>query len=291
MSIPSRHIHLDPVGGIAGDMFIAAMLDALPEIEPFVLAEIEAVLPPDRARATLIRGKSGGMAVSRFAVEISEKQPIHRAATHHHHTHCPDEYFTSLVKRIEKATISSETQRHALAILTLIAQAESRMHDLPLDEVHFHELADWDSLADVVGAGAIIGALGGTGWSIGPLPLGSGLVKTAHGFLPVPAPATAVLLEGLSVVEDGIGGERVTPTGAAIAAHLHDGLTRAPPASAVMGRQGMGGGTRDLPDRPNVLRALVLETASAEPEALPMAHNEEPHSNVEENIRLAREAS
>lgn len=254
MSTRARHIHLDPVGGIAGDMFIAALLDALPELKSLVLAEIAAVVPAARATAALVAGKSKGMAVQRFTVTVA---PDDHAGHHHHHHHAED--FRSLARRIDNAAINAETRRHALGILTRIAEVEARMHAVPLDQVHFHELADWDSLADVVGAGAIIGALPNTGWSIGPLPLGGGLVKTAHGRLPVPAPATSALLDGLPVTDDGISGERVTPTGAAIAAHLYDGMVCPRPDLARMGAQGMGAGTRDLPDRPNVLRALVLD--------------------------------
>lgn len=284
MSGPRRHIHLDPVGGIAGDMFIAALLDALPDLKDHVLSEIAAVVPAESAKAGLERGKSGGMAVLRFKVAVVGKAGAHPGAGHHPHDHVhdhhhgqphhdhehahPAEDFRSIVGRLERADLATETRRHALGILTRIAEAESRMHAVPLDKVHFHELADWDSVADVVGAGAILGALGETSWSIGPLPLGGGLVKTAHGRLPVPAPATTVLLEGLPVTDDGVAGERVTPTGAAIAAHLHDGLLRPRPKQARMGPQGMGAGTRNLPDRPNILRALVLDPAQGQAAAL-----------------------
>jgi uncharacterized protein (DUF111 family) len=124
--------------------------------------------------------------------------------------------------------------------------------------VHFHELADWDSFADVVAAAWLIDRLAVESWSCGPLPLGSGRVRGTHGVLPVPAPATALLLEGLPVIDDGIGGERVTPTGAAILKHLqpapHAGEGR-------IARAGMGFGTRLLDGVPNLLRALVLAPA------------------------------
>lgn len=270
MSAPARHIHLDPVGGLAGDMFISAMLDALPELEPLVLSEIAAVLPEGRADAALERGQSSSMAVLRFKVRTRDHaHPHDHDHGHHHHHHHPHDPaaetdYRAMCARIEAAAIGRQTRRHALGILTRIAEAEARVHGLPLERVHFHELADWDSLADVVGAGAIFGALDGASWSLGPLPLGGGLVRTAHGRLPVPAPATALLLEGLTVTDDGVPGERVTPTGAAIAAHMHDGLVLDRPARAVMGAVGMGAGTRSLPDRPNILRAFVLHVPGDE---------------------------
>ena len=103
---------------------------------------------------------------------------------------------------------------------------------MPVDEVHFHELADWDSIADIVGAAWLIEALGALSFSSAPLPQGSGRIATAHGALPVPAPATALLLEGMAVFDDGIPGERVTPTGAAILRHLAVGRSCRPERGA-----------------------------------------------------------
>jgi len=126
--------------------------------------------------------------------------------------------------------------------------------------VQFHEIADWDSLMDVVAAGSLAAALEKATFSVSELPRGSGLVRTRHGLLPVPAPATAALLVGFRWRDDGIGGERVTPTGAAVLRHLV-GLQFAErrPAPGRLAAIGTGAGTRDLPGMPNVLRVLVLE--------------------------------
>jgi uncharacterized protein (DUF111 family) len=131
--------------------------------------------------------------------------------------------------------------------------------------VHFHELADWDSLLDIVAAGCIAAALEGAQWTASAPPLGGGTVRTAHGLLPVPAPATSHLLTGYPWRDDGMGGERVTPTGAAILRHL------VPPAACAArhsaGRLtavGCGAGTRELPGTANVVRALVFERSPAD---------------------------
>jgi len=103
-----------------------------------------------------------------------------------------------------------------VAIFTLLAEAEGRVHGVPPDEVAFHEVGAWDSIADVVAAASLIERCGARSWSCGSVPLGRGLVKTAHGLLPVPAPATARILEGFSTHVDEQPGERATPTGALV---------------------------------------------------------------------------
>lgn len=273
------HLHLDAVGGAAGDMFVAAMLDAFPGLHGRVEADAAAVLPPEAGRAMLARGMSGGMAVQRFFLRTPEGNPHHgHGHSHDHglahdHDHDHDHAHTTyaaLRARIEDATLSPGTARHACAILERLALAEAAAHDMPVEEVHFHELADWDSLMDVVAAGSIAAALEGAGWSVSPLPLGAGMVKTAHGMLPVPAPATLRILDGFDWRDDGVAGERVTPTGAAILAHLvtRPGATR--PGGRLVG-SGMGAGTRDLPDRPNVLRVSAFATHGAARDVAPPA--------------------
>ncbi|WP_282602924.1 LarC family nickel insertion protein [Paracoccus sp. PARArs4] len=251
-----RHLHLDPLGGIAGDMFVAAMLDAFPDLTDRVLADVAAVLPHDAGTARLERGMSRGMSVLRFGLHGGHAHDHHH---HHHHDHATT--YAALRDRIGAAPLSEGTAHHACAILHLIALAEAAAHDLPLEKVHFHELADWDSLMDVVAAGSIVAALADATWSCAPLPLGGGTICTAHGILPVPAPATARILQGYDWIDDGIGGERVTPTGAAILAHVTGGRPAPTPPGGRMGATGMGAGTRDLPDRPNVLRVTTFDIA------------------------------
>ena len=122
--------------------------------------------------------------------------------------------------RLAGAALPDAVRTRAVAILDLLIDAEARVHGRPPEHVHFHELAGWDSVADIAGAAWLIEAVGPAGWSVGPLPAGSGRVETAHGPLPVPPPAVTLLLEGYPMIDDGRPGERVTPTGAAILRHL-----------------------------------------------------------------------
>ncbi|WP_325063081.1 nickel pincer cofactor biosynthesis protein LarC [Halovulum marinum] len=247
-----RYIHLTPLGGIAGDMFAAAMLDALPALRAPVLDAVAAVLPGG-GHGRLEPAISGGLSGSRFVVA----PPADRAPRHY-----PD-----LAAMIAAAPLPAGTREHAGVMLRRLAEAEAAVHGIAPEKVHFHEIADWDTLADLVAAGRILDALGDAVWTLDPLPLGGGLVRTQHGPLPVPAPATARMLTGLPVHDDGIGGERVTPTGAAIAAHLHGlGAAAATPAAGLLAATGYGAGTRDLPGLANVLVVRIVEAQPDAPE-------------------------
>lgn len=243
-------IQLDAVGGIAGDMFVAAMVDALPALRARVLADAASVLP--FGAPVLEAGTSGGLRCLRFGLAGQEDAP-----PAHEHTHAA---FRDMVARIETARLAEGTAVQAVAILRHLAVAEAAIHGVAVEDVHFHEIGDWDSLMDVTAAGSIAAALADARWCVSELPRGGGLVRTQHGLLPVPAPATARLLEGFTWRDDGISGERVTPTGAAILRHL---VTA--PGMRVRGTlraSGTGAGTRELPGQPNVLRVAVYEDAT-----------------------------
>ena len=256
----SLAIHLDLVGGLSGDMFVAAMIDALPALADPVLAELAAVQPAGAAEPVFVTATSGGLRARRFGL-ATPNTPSHA------HAGTP---YVALRQRITDAPLSAPTRTHALALLALLADAEAHVHGISVDAVHFHELADWDSLLDIVAAGYIAAKLEGAHWSASAPPLGNGIVRTEHGLLPVPAPATSRLLEGYPWHDDGIGGERVTPTGAAILRHL------VPPAACATRREsgrliatGCGAGTRELAGIANIVRALVFErSASAASDAV-----------------------
>ena len=274
--LPVRgHVHLDAVGGAAGDMFVAALLDALPGLRSRVFDDLAAVLPDGVGRPELTEGLSGAMAVRRFGLVGAAVAAPAAAATHRHHhgeaheqggepghrvsdgEHAHGTRFVDLSARIVAAPLHAGTAAQSVAILRRLAEAESRVHRVPLDEVHFHEVGDWDSLLDVVAAGSIAAALAGWTWSVSQLPRGGGLVRTRHGLLPVPAPATTELLAGFRWRDDGHPGERVTPTGAAVLAHLVTTPLMPLPSGLRLIASGMGAGTRELEGMPNVLRALV----------------------------------
>ena len=243
------HIHLDPVGGVAGDMFLAAVIDARPDLAEGALAAMAAAGLPAQGRPGFSEATGHGFRGRRFA--LADLPPRH------------DPRYPAIHDALEASALDPAVKARALDIYRLLAEAEANVHGTSLDQVHFHELAAWDTLADVTGAAHVIEHLAATGWSLSPLPLGAGRVKTAHGSLPVPAPATACLLEGFEVYDDGLPGERVTPTGAAILRHLAP-ATRMPSAPHRLCGQGFGFGTRTLPGTPNCLRLLVLAPDAGE---------------------------
>lgn len=196
--------------------------------------------------------------------------------------------FESIRSRLRDSSLPSRVRDHALQIFELLARAEGRVHGVAPDDVEFHEVGAWDSIADIVGAATLIDALDATRWTCSPVPLGSGRVHTAHGLLPVPTPATTYLLLGMPTLDDGVPGERVTPTGAAILRYLcpPTGNTRMPDRQArTLIASGTGFGSRELPGLSNHVRALCFEPSqagAAEPRQLHMIEFEVDDQSGEE---------
>ncbi|WP_449411500.1 LarC family nickel insertion protein [Methylobacterium komagatae] len=204
----------------------------------------------------------------------------HHHGDHHHphdHSHDPahhvhgHRHWAEIRDGLRRADLTPEVTHHALAIFGHLAEAEARVHGIPVDEVAFHEVGAWDSIADIVAAAHLVAAIAASAWTVSALPLGGGRVKTQHGPLPVPAPATTLLLDGFAMVDDGIDGERVTPTGAAILRHLCGGRTSRAAGTRVLARSGTGFGGRRLPGISNCLRVLAFEEDAA---SVPAGHRE-----------------
>lgn len=242
------HFHLDPVGGIAGDMFVSALLDLRPELAEPAIAAVRAVGLGDEVQIEHRSHRDDVLVGSRFSVTRHEVK-----AGGHDHVHWRD-----LRERLSAAPLDAAVRARAIAIFTLLAEAEAGVHGVDVDAATFHEVGAWDSIADIVAAAFLIEAMGAESWSIGSLPLGGGRVRCAHGELPVPAPATARLLEGFIFHDDGRPGERVTPTGAAILKQLQ-ASSRPPSGARRLLKTGHGFGQRKLDGMSNVLRVLTFE--------------------------------
>jgi uncharacterized protein (TIGR00299 family) protein len=226
-------------------MFISAILDAWPELELGLEDALKDAGIPEVLRIQRIADQRGGIAGSRFVIRSATQAPLAPSTVRDLHSH------------LANSALSADIREQASSIITLLGEVEAETHAVPIDEVHFHELGGWDTLVDCVAAVWLVNKLGRPNWSLGPLPLGAGIVESEHGRLPIPAPATARLLEGFAIRDDGIGGERVTPTGAAILHHLNPTQTWTAPALRLAGT-GYGLGTRELEGTPNLLRALFF---------------------------------
>ncbi len=239
-----HHLHLDPLGGVAGDMLVAALWDLAPG---FAAGPCLAALGvPPSLEVAREPARDAGFAGARLAIRGEAPPPPHNAE--------------ALLAFVAEAPLPEPVRARVTDMLARLARAEAEVHGLELAAVHFHELASWDTLIDLTLAAALVEELRIESTSVGPLPLGGGTVASAHGALPIPAPATLRLLAGFRFLDDGIGGERVTPTGAAILAHLQPapGLAGTP---RLLG-SGSGFGTRRLPGRANQLRALLFSAAA-----------------------------
>jgi len=250
MSEPYR-IRLDPIGGVAGDMFVAALLDAFPDRAQLLEEALAALAPAEGVAWRVEATTASGFAGRRFHVS----EPHEKG--HGHHS------YRTLMRRIRDAALAAPVRDRALDIYARLAEAEAAVHGGSLDDVVFHEVGAWDSLVDVVAAACLVESLGRVEWFCGPLPIGRGAVRTAHGAIPVPAPAALRLLQGMPVIDDGIEGERVTPTGAAILAHIAPSFD-AFAAGRLLGA-GYGFGARALPGRLNALRMIVFAGAPQQP--------------------------
>jgi uncharacterized protein (TIGR00299 family) protein len=173
-----------------------------------------------------------------------------------------------IVKMIEKAELSVRAKRDAVAVFQRLGEAESQVHQVPIEKVHFHEVGAADSIADIVGTAVGLDLLDVATVVCSAINVGSGTVKTEHGILPVPAPATALLLANAPVYSRGPALELTTPTGAAVASTLAASFGALPPMK--LAKTGYGAGGHDFTEHANVLRVLLGEPTGAD-EALAVA--------------------
>lgn len=272
-------IHLDPLGGLSGDMFVAALLDAFPEHWPHVQSMIGSLNLGAAAECRLAPHHDHFFAGSRFVVGADASTDRSRADSHDHpssahegigpheralalETFSGHRSWADIRAELNRSGLDTDAKKHAIAIFELLAEAEAKVHGVEVDSVTFHEVGAVDSIVDIVSAAQLISLIHADRWTSAPLPIGSGRIDTAHGVLPVPAPAAALLMRGLPVIDDGIPGERVTPTGAALAAYLVDAGASLDGRIRRMSRSGVGFGARTLSGVSNCLRVLAFDEAT-----------------------------
>jgi len=252
--------YFDCFSGAAGDMILGALIDA-----GLSLADLQrelAKLKLESIRLTADTVTRAGISGTKFNVLLAETG---RPADHPHgnsaHGHHHGRSLTEILSLIEQSTLAQPVKQMACDVFRRLAAAEGEVHAKPPEEVHFHEVGAIDSIVDIVGAAVGLHLLGIERVHSSPLRLGSGTVRCAHGELPVPAPATALLVRNIPVIPTDIQDELTTPTGAAILATLASEF--GPMPACVIEAVGYGAGSRDVSGRPNLLRVFVGQTADS----------------------------
>ena len=286
-----KTIYLECNMGAAGDMLMSALYEICDQKEWFlhkmntVFAPYHIALSPESAVSCGISGTH-----MKVTVNGTEEVSLDVNAEHAHHTHaeCPDASgarevsdpaedghshthttYAAVCEEITSLDLPAEVKEDALAIYRLLGEAEAKVHDTTLEQIHFHEVGTLDALADVVGCALLIRTIAPEQILASPLHVGNGFVKCAHGVLPVPAPATAELLRGIPFYTGSVTGELLTPTGAAI---LHYYVLRYLPMPTMTASEiGYGIGSKDF-GIANCVRAFLGDTASY------LAAEEEPYS-------------
>ena len=262
-----KTLYFDCFAGISGDMFVGALLDLGLEIS-VLRRELEA-LGLDGYRIDARRVDKRGLQAMQFSVLLQSdgaerladlppsNTPLHAGERMHDQSH---RALSDILALIEHSGLSLRVKRDASRIFMRLGGAEASVHGIPIDTVQFHEVGGVDAIVDIVSAAIGLEQLGIERVLASPLHLGSGMVRMSHGLYPIPAPATAKLLEGVPVYATDSKGELTTPTGAAIVTTLAHAFGALPPVTVL--RTGYGAGTKDR-EFPNVLRAIMCEQTDA----------------------------
>src|SRR5271170_5064014 len=241
--LPMNLAYFDCFSGISGDMTLGALIDAGCDVAR-LRSDLQALKVPGWELSAEKVWKNGMAAT--YAKVKTEDQKKHRS-------------LTDILEILKKSELVPQVRDRTSSIFQKLGEAEARVHDVPVEKIHFHEVGAVDAIVDIVGACIGFHALGIEKFACSPLNVGGGTAKMAHGVLPVPAPATARLLQGKPTYSNGVLKELVTPTGAAIVATLCEAF--GPQPGMIVSAIGYGAGTADLESQPNVLRIMVGETA------------------------------
>ena len=275
-------LYIEPFSGLSGDMFLGALCGLLEAYDDLEGLPQKLNLPDGRVEITSVE-KNGIVCRHVNVVDLNEPTNAHHdhghkhEHPHHHHKH--DEghshshshdhphshvhgshehrHLSEIIDLIDNADITDSARKISKEIFQLIGKAESEVHNIPIEKIHFHEISAVDSIIDIVGCAVLIDRLGSLTTYSEPVCVGHGMVDTQHGLLPIPAPATAKLLQGIPYYKGDEKGERVTPTGAAILKYLNP-IFESP--TLKIDRSAYGPGKKNFIG-PNVLR-LSLGTIS-----------------------------
>lgn len=235
-----RSLHFDCFSGISGDMTLGALVSAGVPLE-VVQSGLDKLHLGITVRCQPV--KRAGFAALAVSIEAAASSAAR--------------YYVDIERLLEASELAPGAKRLGQAIFHRLAQAEAIVHGVPVERVHFHEVGALDSIGDIVGTAIALDWLGIERYTARPVPVGHGTIQSAHGLLPVPAPATAELLKGVPLAQTPIRGELTTPTGAAILTTVVQEWIEQP--SLRITAIGYGAGSKDLVEQPNVLRIFVGE--------------------------------
>lgn len=268
-----KTLYLDCSMGAAGDMLAAALLELLPDPDAFV-AELNALAIPDVKFSREASVKCGITGTHLQVTVHGEEEGAHDHHHAHSHDHHHDHHHASLhnIEHIVRGHLSlpATVADNVMAVYRLIADAESKAHGKPVSEIHFHEVGTMDAIADITAVCLLMHRLAPDEIIVSPVHVGSGQVHCAHGILPVPAPATATILQDVPIYGGSIQGELCTPTGAALLKHFANSFGDMPVmrTSAI----GYGMGQKDFPAA-NCVRALLGERSAASDDVIELCCN------------------
>ena len=277
-----KTLYIDCAMGCAGDMLTAALLELHPDRDGFIARMNDAL--GGKAVLSAKPDRKCGVMGTHVTVLINGDEEGEPERHHHHHTSVAE-----ITEFIDTVPLADEVKDNAKAVYTHIAEAESRVHGHPIENIHFHEVGSLDALADVLSVCELMHELAPDKVLASPVNVGSGFVKCAHGVLPVPAPATELILRGVPIYSGQIKSELCTPTGAALLKHFAEAFVPMPVLKVE--RVGYGTGKKDF-ETANVVRVLLGETDEQKERIIELACNlddmtpEELGFTMEELFRL-----
>jgi hypothetical protein len=258
-------LYFDCFSGASGDMILGALLDAGLPLDD--LRGALGTLAVDRDAVWTERVTRAGVTATKFHVrgEGSDAAEAHASHghQHHHEHHHPHRTLREISALIDGSSLSGTGKERAKGLFAKLGEAESAIHGTPMDKVHLHEVGALDSIIDIVGTVYALETMGVDSIVSSPLNVGGGTVRSAHGVYPVPAPATARLLQGAPVYSGAQKVELVTPTGALLVTSYAERFGAVPPMR--LSKVAYGAGSRDFHDTPNVLRLMMGEADSTAP--------------------------
>jgi uncharacterized protein (TIGR00299 family) protein len=255
---PGRVIYIEPFSGISGDMMLGALLDLGADFEHLRLQI--GILPLKGYELTAGKCMRAGIHATKFDVHVEAPKDMHGHAHGHGHAGHPHRSFRDISKMISTSGLSPWVKEKSLDAFRRLAEAEGRIHNLPVDQVHFHEVGAVDSIVDIVGTMIALEQFLPARILSSSVNVGHGTLECQHGIYPVPGPAAQELLKGIPTFSNSVAGELTTPTGAALLVSLVGQFCLRPPMK--IQQSGYGAGTRQTPGSANVLRVTMGEEVS-----------------------------